>query len=78
MEVIVLGAGCAKCRNVYSVVEKVIAQTGVKATLRKDEDIIKIMAYDIISPPAVVVDGVVKIKGCVPTEMEVKNALGLE
>ena len=78
MEVVLLGAGCAKCRNVYAVVEKVIAQTGVKATLRKEEDIMKIMAYDIMTPPAVVVDGVVKIKGCVPTEMEVKAALGIE
>lgn len=35
------------------------------------------MSYNIMSTPAVVVDGVVKIKGYVPTEAEVKKALGI-
>ena len=77
MEVIVLGAGCAKCDKVYSVVAKVIAETGIEANLYKEQDITKIITYDIITTPAVVVEGVVKIKGCVPTETEVKKALGI-
>lgn len=77
MEIIVLGTGCAKCKTTYSVVEKVIAETGIDATLTKEEDIMKIMTYNILSTPAVVVDGVVKVKGYVPTETEVKKALGL-
>ena len=76
MEIIVLGAGCAKCRNVYSVVEKVIADTGIKANIRKEEDIMKIMTYNAMAMPAVVVDGVVKLSGYIPTEAEVKKALG--
>ena len=75
MEIIVLGAGCAKCKNVYSVIEKVIAETGVAATLRKEEDIMKIMTYDVMTTPAVVIDGIVKFKGYVPTEMDVKKVL---
>jgi len=77
MEIIVLGAGCAKCKKVFSVVEKVIAATDVEATLRKEEDIMKIMSYDVICTPAVVVDGVVMFKGFVPTETEVKKAISL-
>lgn len=77
MEIIVLGTGCAKCKTTYSLVEKVIAETGINATLTKEEDIMKIMSYNILSTPAVVVDGVVKIKGYVPSEAEVKKALGL-
>ena len=77
MEVIVLGTGCAKCKNVYSAVEKVIAETGIEATLKKEEDIMNIMAYGIMTTPAIVVDGVVKIKGYVPSEVEIKKALGL-
>ena len=76
MEIIVLGAGCAKCKNVYSTVEKVISETGIEATLRKEEDIMKIMTYDVMSTPAVVIDGVVKFAGYAPTEKEVKKALG--
>lgn len=77
MEIIVLGTGCAKCKTTYSLVEKVIAETGINATITKEEDIMKIMSYNILSTPAVVVDGVVKIKGYVPSEAEVKKALGL-
>ena len=77
MEIIVLGAGCAKCEKVYSTVEKVIAEAGIKATLRKEEDIMKIMSYDVMTTPAVVVNGEVKFKGYVPTEAEVKKALGI-
>ncbi|MDR0206610.1 MAG: thioredoxin family protein [Bacteroidales bacterium] len=77
MEVIVLGTGCAKCKNVYSAVEKVIAETGIQATLKKEEDIVKIMSYNIMATPAIVVDGVVKIKGYVPSEAEIKKVLSL-
>ena len=76
MEIIVLGAGCTKCKNVYLTVEKVIAETGIEATLRKEEDIMKIMTYDVMSTPALVIDGVVTFAGYTPTEKEVKKALG--
>jgi small redox-active disulfide protein 2 len=77
MEIIVLGTGCAKCKTLYSAVEKVIAETGIEATLKKEEDIMNIMAYGIMTTPAIVVDGVVKIKGYVPSEAEIKKALGV-
>ena len=77
MEIIVLGTGCTKCKNVYSAVEKVIAETGIEATLKKEEDIMNIMAYGIMTTPAVVVDGVVKIKGYEPSVTEIKKALSI-
>jgi small redox-active disulfide protein 2 len=77
MEVIILGAGCTKCKNLYSAVEKIIADAGIEATLKKEEDIMNIMAYGIMSTPAIVVNGEVKIKGYVPAEAEIKKALGL-
>ena len=36
-----------------------------------------IMNYNILSTPAIVVDGEVKIKGRVPSEKEIKELLGL-
>lgn len=36
-----------------------------------------VMEYNVMSTPAVVVDGEVKIKGSVPTEADVRKALGL-
>lgn len=77
MEVKVLGPGCAKCKTTYNVVEKVIKENNLDATLTKVDDIMEMMNYNILSTPAVVVDGEVKIKGRVPNENEVKELLGL-
>lgn len=77
MEVKVLGPGCAKCKTTYATVEKVIRDTGLDATLTKVDDIVEMMSYNILSTPAVVIDGVVKVKGYVPSEKEVKALLGL-
>lgn len=71
MEIIVLGTGCAKCKNVYSTVEKTVAETGADVTLRKEEDIMKIMSYNVMNTPAVVIDGRIVCQGRVPSEKEV-------
>ena len=77
MEVKVLGPGCAKCKSTYAVVEKVIKGNNLDVTLTKVVDIVEMMSYNILSTPAVVVDGEVRIKGHVPSENEVKEALGV-
>ena len=77
MEIKVLGPGCAKCKATYKVVKKVVNDNQLDAQLTKVEDIMEMMSYNIMSTPAVVVDGAVKIKGYVPTEAEVKKALDL-
>lgn len=77
MDIKVLGPGCARCKSTYNVVEKVVAENHIDATLTKVDDIEEMMNYNILSTPAVVVDGVVKIKGRVPTESEVREMLGI-
>lgn len=77
MEIKILGTGCAKCKTVYSVVEKVVTDAGLKASITKVEDIMEILKFNVMSTPAVVVDGEVKIKGRVPSEAEVRQALGI-
>ena len=77
MEVKVLGPGCAKCKSTYAVVEKVIKGNNLDVTLTKVDDIVEMMSYNILSTPAVVVDGEVRIKGHVPSVNEVKEALGV-
>lgn len=76
-EVLVLGPGCAKCKETYKVVERVISENSLDVKLSKVEDITEMMKYNIMATPAVVVDGAVKIKGHVPTDDEVKKALGI-
>ncbi len=76
-EVLVLGPGCAKCKETYKVVERVISENNLDVRLSKIEDIAEMMRYNIMATPAVVVDGTVKIKGHVPSADEVKKVLGI-
>ena len=76
-EVLVLGPGCAKCKKTYAVVEEVIKDNNLDVRLSKIEDIAEMMKYNIMTTPAVVVDGAVKIKGHIPTADEVKKMLGI-
>ncbi|MDL2230890.1 thioredoxin family protein [Bacteroidales bacterium OttesenSCG-928-L19] len=78
MEIIVLGTGCAKCKTTYETVKKVIEENGLDIKLSKQEDIMEIMKYNVMSLPGVVVDGVVKIKGYVPSEAEIRKLLNVE
>lgn len=77
MEIKILGTGCGKCKTTYAVIEKVIKENNVAATITKVEDMMEIMNYNILTTPAVVVDDEVKIKGYVPSEREVKELLGI-
>lgn len=76
-EVLVLGPGCTKCKETYKVVERVIRENNLDVKLSKIEDIGEMMKYNIMSTPAVVVDGIVRIKGHVPSADEVKRVLGI-
>jgi len=69
----ILGTGCPKCKRTTALVEEVVMETGVEATVEKVEDIMEIMKYNILSTPAVVIDEEVTIKGRVPTKSELKE-----
>ena len=77
MEIKVLGSGCAKCKTTYEMIEKIMKENQLDATLSKVEDIVELLNYGIMTTPAIVVDGEVKLKGHVPTESEIKNILGI-
>ena len=76
-EVLVLGPGCTKCKEAYKVVERVIRENNLEVKLSKIEDIAEMMKYNIMTTPAIVVDGFVRIKGHVPSTDEVKTVLGI-
>ena len=77
MEIKVLGAGCSKCKATYAAIEKAIEENGLDVSLSKVEDIMELLNYNIMTTPAVVVDGAVRIKGYVPSESEIKKLLGI-
>ena len=77
MEIRVLGTGCAKCKTTYQAIEKVINENNLDVKLMKVEDIVEILNSGVMATPAVMVDGVFKIKGYVPSESEIKQLLGI-
>jgi small redox-active disulfide protein 2 len=73
MKIEVLGSGCAKCKKLYEAAEKAVKDSGVKADIVKVEDMEKIIGYGVMSTPALVVDGVIKSVGRIPSPAEVSG-----
>lgn len=71
----ILGTGCPKCKQTIAVVQQVVSEYNLKATVQKVEDIMEIMQYNVLSTPAVVVDEEIKIKGRVPSKKEIIELL---
>lgn len=63
MEIKVLGTGCASCKALYQTVEQTVKELGLTAEIIKEEDLMKIMEYNVMTLPALVVDGKVVAKG---------------
>ena len=71
----VLGTVCAKCKTLHEIVQKAVQETGVDAQVEKVEDIQKIMAFEILMMPGLVINGEVKTAGRVPNVEEVKQMI---
>ena len=71
----ILGTGCPNCKRVTTIVEEVVKETGIDATIEKVEDIMEIMKYNVLSTPAIVIDEEIRIKGRVPSKSEVVELL---
>lgn len=76
MEIIVLGTGCSKCKTLEKVALEAVEKAGIDATVTKVTDLMKIMSYNVMSTPALVVDGTVVVKGRVPSVKEVMDFIG--
>lgn len=71
----ILGAGCPSCHQLAADVEAVIAAEGIDATVEKVDDLQQIMAYKVMSTPAIVIDEKVVCKGCTPSREDIKGLL---
>lgn len=63
MKIEVLGTGCSKCITLENVVKQAIAKSGKFIQLEKVDDIMKIMEYQVVSTPGLVIDGKVVSTG---------------
>lgn len=75
MDIKVLGPGCPKCKTLEKATLEAVAETGVKATVTKVDDIVEIMNYGVMTTPALVINNKVVVKGRVPSKDEIKKLI---
>lgn len=75
MKIQILGSGCAKCRTLTTVAEQAAHDLGLQYELEKVTDVKRFPEFGVMFTPALVVDGVVKSSGKVPSLDEVKKLL---
>ncbi len=76
MKIQILGTGCPKCNALAASTEKAAKALGVSYELEKVTDLQRIMSFGVMTTPALVVDGKVKVSGKVPSVDEIKAMLG--
>jgi small redox-active disulfide protein 2 len=75
MEIKILGTGCSKCKTLEKLTRDVVSKNEIDATIIKVEDIMEIMKYNIMTTPALVIDGKVVTKGIIPSAADIKQLL---
>lgn len=80
MQIKVLGPGCPKCHETEKLVREALAEAGPNisdnAEVVKVSDFQEIAKLGVFATPAVVIDGVVKCSGKVPSKKDVLAWLG--
>jgi small redox-active disulfide protein 2 len=76
MKIEILGTGCAKCHKLEELVRNAVKDARLDADISNVQDIKKIMTYGVMTTPALVVDGEVKIAGKIPSKDEIMKLLG--
>lgn len=71
----ILGTGCPKCKKLTELTMEAAAQLNMECNIVKVEDIQQIMAYGVMMTPALVVDGIVKTAGKIPSVEELKKLI---
>jgi len=71
----ILGTGCQKCKLLAEHADQAAQALGMEYTLEKVTDISAIVAFGVMTTPALAVDGTVKVSGRVPTVDALKEIL---
>ena len=71
----ILGTGCPKCKKLAENAEAAAKALGIEYALEKVTKLDEIMSFGVMFTPALVVDGVVKTSGKVPSTDEIKKML---
>jgi small redox-active disulfide protein 2 len=74
-EIIVLGPGCPRCDQLVKVARRAAEELGIEYHLEKLGDFREFQKYGLMMTPGLVVDGVLKVQGKVPSLDEIKAML---
>ena len=75
MKLQILGTGCAKCNALTQATEQAAQTLGLPYELEKVTDLQRIISFGVMTTPALVVDGKVKVAGKIPNLNELKTML---
>jgi small redox-active disulfide protein 2 len=73
MKIEILGDGYSLCDKLYDNVLKAIKESGKEAEIFKELDLQKIADYGVLSLPALVIDGILKVSGKVSKVEKIKD-----
>lgn len=71
----ILGPGCARCKQTHQVIQHVVEDDGLRFDVVKEESLARMAALNVMSTPAVAVDGKVVLSGRVPSAEEIRTLL---
>ncbi|MFO7534240.1 MAG: thioredoxin family protein [Kiritimatiellia bacterium] len=71
----ILGTGCPKCKTLFANTQAAVQALGIEAQIEKVEKIMDIMKFNVMTTPALVVDGQVKSAGRVLSADDIKKHL---
>ena len=71
----VLGPGCAKCRKLAENARQAADELGLEYTLEKVTELTEMLKFGVMTTPALVVDGEVKLVGKAASAKYVKELL---
>ena len=71
----ILGSGCPKCNRLEQLTREAVAELGLDARFEHVREMEQIMAYPIMTTPALVVDEQVLSSGRIPAKSEIAGWL---
>jgi len=71
----ILGPGCANCKKLEAITHEAVGGLGLEAQIEKVTDMGRIMDYDVLSTPGLVIDETLVCSGRIPTIAEVQGWL---
>jgi len=75
LQIKILGTGCPNCKKLEEETKKAVSNLAIEAECEKVTDYQKIMEYDILSTPGLVINEMVVSSGKIPSQGEITSYL---